>query len=53
MLHPEPFEPSNVFTVSQLNSQIKRLLETSYRFVWVKGEISNSACRHPGTVISR
>jgi exodeoxyribonuclease VII large subunit len=41
MLHPEPLEPSNVFTVSQLNSQIKRLLETSYRFVWVKGEISN------------
>jgi exodeoxyribonuclease VII large subunit len=30
-----------VLTVSELNGQIKSLLETSYRFVWVKGEISN------------
>ncbi len=37
----EDLEQSNVFTVSQLNSQIKRLLEGHYRFVWVKGEISN------------
>ncbi|HAA05177.1 MAG TPA: exodeoxyribonuclease VII large subunit [Syntrophobacteraceae bacterium] len=34
-------EQSNVFTVTQLNNQIKRLLEGHYRFVWVKGEISN------------
>jgi exodeoxyribonuclease VII large subunit len=40
-MHPEPFEQSNVFTVSQLNGQIKKLLESNYRFVWVKGEISN------------
>jgi exodeoxyribonuclease VII large subunit len=37
----EELEQTNVFTVSQLNSQIKRLLEGHYRFVWVKGEISN------------
>ncbi len=40
-MHVEALEQSNVFTVSQLNSQIKRLLESNYRFVWVKGEISN------------
>lgn len=30
-----------VFTVTELNLSIKALLETSYPFVWVKGEISN------------
>ena len=30
-----------ILTVSQLNGQIKSLLEASYRFIWVKGEISN------------
>ena len=40
-MHVEALEQSNVFTVSQLNSQIKHLLESNYRFVWVKGEISN------------
>jgi len=37
----EELERTNVFTVSQLNSRIKQLLEGHYRFVWVKGEISN------------
>ena len=32
---------SDVFTVSELNAQIKGLLESTYRLVWVKGEISN------------
>jgi exodeoxyribonuclease VII large subunit len=41
MKHAEPSESSNVFSVTELNSQIKRLLESNYRFVWVKGEISN------------
>lgn len=38
-----PYEEghSKVFTVSELNSQIKGLLESTYRLVWVKGEISN------------
>src|SRR4051812_11129190 len=30
-----------VVTVSELNRSIKTLLEKSYGFVWVKGEISN------------
>src|SRR5579884_1828499 len=30
-----------VFTVSDLNRQIKGLLEKSFPFLWVKGEISN------------
>lgn len=37
----------SVFTVSELNSRIKGLLESSYRLVWVKGEISNF--RIPGS----
>lgn len=38
---------SSVFTVSELNAQIKGLLESTYRLVWVKGEISNF--RMPGS----
>ena len=34
-------EETSVFSVSELNAQIKALLESSYRFVWVRGEISN------------
>jgi exodeoxyribonuclease VII large subunit len=34
-------EQTNVFTVSQLSTQIKKLLEANFRFIWVKGEISN------------
>jgi exodeoxyribonuclease VII large subunit len=30
-----------VYTVSRLNQQVRRLLEGSYRAVWVEGEISN------------
>lgn len=36
-----------VFTVSELNRQIKGLLESQYAYVWVKGEISNF--RSPGS----
>lgn len=35
------FDETRVFTVSQLNAQIKGLLEASYRYIWVRGEISN------------
>jgi exodeoxyribonuclease VII large subunit len=44
-----PYEEgqSSVFTVSELNAQIKGLLESTYRLVWVKGEISNF--RMPGS----
>lgn len=42
---PQPFErekgPPEVFTVSQLTSRIKTLLDASFPFVWVEGEISN------------
>jgi exodeoxyribonuclease VII large subunit len=34
-------DQSSVYTVSQLSAQIKKLLESSFRFIWVKGEISN------------
>ena len=41
MLVPIPQQETVVFTVSELNTRIKALLESNYRFVWVKGEISN------------
>jgi exodeoxyribonuclease VII large subunit len=41
MLVPIPQQETAVFTVSELNARIKALLESNYRFVWVKGEISN------------
>jgi len=34
-------ERSTVYTVTRLNRQIKGLLEATYPYVWVKGEISN------------
>ena len=37
----------NIYTVSQLNSDIKLLLEDSFPFVWISGEISN--CKMPGS----
>jgi len=40
MLFPA-LEETGIFTVSRLNAEIKGLLESSYPFVWVKGEISN------------
>ncbi|GAB3279091.1 exodeoxyribonuclease VII large subunit [Parahaliea aestuarii] len=35
-------------TVSQLNSQVRRLLESSFDFLWVEGEISNFAAPSSG-----
>jgi exodeoxyribonuclease VII large subunit len=34
-------EQTSVYTVSQLTAQIKKLLESGFRFLWVRGEISN------------
>ncbi len=34
-------EKKKIYTVSELNEEIKRLLETSLDFIWVEGEISN------------
>lgn len=39
----EPTKPAapHVYTVSELNTEFKLLLETTYRSLWVEGEISN------------
>lgn len=37
----QPDEDSGVYTVSELNSRIRGLLESNFPLVWVKGEISN------------
>ena len=34
--------PDQVFTVSELNSEVKWLLDTQFGSVWVEGELSNS-----------
>ncbi len=41
MLRPMSQEKPVVFTVSELNAQIKHMLESGYPLVWVMGEISN------------
>ena len=38
--HHENLSP-RVYSVSELNDQIKNLLEERFEFVWVEGEISN------------
>ncbi len=40
---PKAFTPKapEVYTVSQLNQQVKRLLEDCYPEIWVEGEVSN------------
>ena len=47
MISPFIESEEHVFTVSELNRQIKGLLESQFPFVWVKGEISNF--RSPGS----
>ena len=37
-----------IYTVSQLNSEARFLLEDAFPFVWVEGEISNFAAPHSG-----
>jgi exodeoxyribonuclease VII large subunit len=44
---PEPGHTRRVLTVSELTARIKSLLENSFPFVWVRGEISN--LRIPGS----
>lgn len=34
-------EPRKIYTVSELTSRIKALLEKNYSFIWISGEISN------------
>jgi len=42
-----PLDNSYIYTVSQLNSDIKLLLEDKFPFIWIAGEISN--CKMPGS----
>jgi len=44
----DPAEPPSLLTVSELNRQAKRLLESHFDFVWVEGEISNLATPSSG-----
>ncbi|OED42484.1 exodeoxyribonuclease VII large subunit [Chromatiales bacterium (ex Bugula neritina AB1)] len=37
-----PLSPDHVFTVSELNSEVKWLLDTQFGVVWVEGELSNT-----------
>lgn len=37
-----------IFTVSQLNREVRFLLEGSFPFIWVEGEISNFSAPHSG-----
>lgn len=39
---PKPERKSRVFTVTTLTAAIRTMLETTYREVWVEGEISNA-----------
>lgn len=36
-----PDKPQQALSVTQLNRQVKRLLESHFEYVWVEGEISN------------
>ena len=36
-------DPQATLTVTQLNRQVKRLLESNFDFIWVEGELSNFA----------
>jgi len=42
-----PLQPPQIYTVSALTAEIKSLLEGTFDFVWVEGEISNFA--HPSS----
>lgn len=41
-------EQDNIYTVSRLNNEVRFLLEASYPYVWVEGEISNFAAPQSG-----
>lgn len=41
-------EQQDIYTVSRLNNEVRLMLEESFRFVWVEGEISNFAAPHSG-----
>ncbi|MGM0452757.1 MAG: exodeoxyribonuclease VII large subunit [Thermodesulfobacteriota bacterium] len=41
MHNPHPTAERKIFTVSELTSDIKALLEEAFPFIWISGEISN------------
>lgn len=41
MERPSPYSPQRVYTVSELTSEIKEVLERGFQHLWVEGEISN------------
>ena len=43
----KPDSAPRTLTVSQLNRQVKRMLEGHYDFIWIEGELSNLA--QPGS----
>lgn len=43
-----PDQIENIYTVSRLNNEVRYILEESFPFVWVEGEISNFAAPHSG-----
>jgi len=38
---PSDSHQRRIYTVSELTFKVKKLLEESYPFVWINGEISN------------
>ncbi|NQY02672.1 MAG: exodeoxyribonuclease VII large subunit [Halieaceae bacterium] len=40
--------PSQVYSVAQLNRQVRQLLESHFDYVWVEGEVSNFAAPSSG-----
>ncbi|OGT42459.1 MAG: exodeoxyribonuclease VII large subunit [Gammaproteobacteria bacterium RIFCSPHIGHO2_12_FULL_37_34] len=45
-IHPKQAE--SIYTVSRLNSEVRFLLEGTYPFIWIEGEISNFAAPNSG-----
>src|SRR3990167_3651168 len=46
---PTPIpEQQEIYTVSRLNNEARSLLESSFPFLWIEGEISNFAAPHSG-----
>lgn len=47
-MQPLDFEQQDIYTVSRLNNEVRFLLEDTFPYVWVEGEISNFAAPNSG-----